>query len=109
MKTAKFEFPFFGYKGRNERNLRLNLVNLLNNGQSTYRFGTFETHATNFHCDGCIYAVEAGDVAYNRNSNTIVFCREYGSSLPSVYSDGETMFDRAYIAAREFVRANCGI
>jgi len=107
--NTKFEFPFYGSRGRGELNLRRELVQLLNNAQNDYTFGTFETHATNFHCDGCIYAVKNGTVAHNRNSKTVVFCREYGASLPSVYRNRETQFDDAYISARNFIREYCGV
>lgn len=107
--NTKFEFPFYGCKGKNESNLRRALVNLLNNAQNDFTFGTFETHATNFHCDGCIYAVKKGDTAHNRNSKTVVFCYHFGNSLPSVYQNGTTKFDNAYIAARKFIKENCNI
>jgi hypothetical protein len=104
MKNLKFEFPFYGSRGRGEINLRNALVNLLNEKQDKFTFGTFTTNATNFHSDGCIYAVKCGDKAHNRHSKTIVFCYSYGSSLPSCFSDRETMFDKAYIAAIKFIK-----
>lgn len=105
-KQNKFEFPFYGWRGRNESSLRNSLVNLLNQGQDKFDFGTFTTNASNFHSDGCIYAVKRGDKAHNRHSKTVVFCYGYGSSLPSCYPDGETMFDEAYIAAIDFIKRN---
>lgn len=111
MKTKKmrFDFPFYGGRGSGEIALRYKLVCLLNECQNKYTFGIFTTNATKFHSDGCIYAVKKGTIAYNRKSETVVFCHEYGASIPSVFSDGVTNFDRAYIHAREFIAENCGI
>ena len=107
MKRIKFRFPFSGGKGYNESNLRNELVKLLNVAQKDFIFFTFTTNATNFHSDGCVCAVKTGDKARTRNDKTIVFCSEYGGSLPSCYADEETYFDVSYIKAVAFIRANC--
>lgn len=107
MKRTQFSFPFYGCKGRSESNLRNELVKLLNVAQKKFTFFTFTTNATNFHSDGCICAVKTGDKARTRNDKTIVFCSEYGGSLPSCYAEGETQFDVSYIKAVAFIRANC--
>lgn len=104
MGNEKFEFPFYGSKGRNELSLRNSLVDLLNQKQDKFDFGTFTTNGRNFHSDGCIYAVKRGDKAHNRNSKTVVFCYGYGASLPSCFPSGETRFDKAYIAAIDFIK-----
>jgi hypothetical protein len=104
MKKQKFEFPFYGRRGRGETHLRNALVLLLNQKQDKFDFGTFTTNATNFHSDGCIYAVRRGDKAHNRNNKTVVFCYEYGASLPSCFANDETRFDKAYIAAIQFIK-----
>ena len=106
---SKFSFPFPGYLGHHKKALRSALVELLNDSQDKYTFAIFTNNAPNFHTDGCIYAVKCGDTARNRNSESVVFCREYRGSLPSVYPDGETLFDEAYIAARGFIRKYCGV
>lgn len=108
MKT-RIDFPFYGSKGLNETNLRRGMVELFNKAQDKFTFGIFTTNATNFHSDGCIYAVKKGDKAPNRSHKNVVFCSEYGSSLPSCYPDGETQFDYAYKRARQFIFDNCGV
>jgi len=106
---VKFNFPFDGTRGRREIELRNELVNLLNIAQREFTFGTFTTNASNFHSDGCIYAVRRGDKASCRKSKSVVFRCDYGASLPSTYADGETGFDKAYIAARAFILEHCKI
>ncbi len=109
MKRIEVEFPFYGHKGYAETNLRGSLVSLLNAAQDQFTFSTFTTNATNFHSDGCIYVVKRGETARNRYSKNVIEYWAYGSSLPSVFANGCTQFDTAYIAAREFIRENCGI
>lgn len=108
-KKTKFQFPFQGFMRYEDAYIRTVLVGNLNTCQDQFTFSTFTNNKSNFYSDGCIYAVKKGQTATNRKNKTVIFCQAYGASVPSVYADGITQFDSAYIAARTFIRDHCGI
>lgn len=107
MKQHHFTLGFDLQKTGDKRQVRKYLVSLLNEAQKRFEFGVFQTNATNFHENGCIYVIYKGNCAKRRTSDTVIDFWEYKAATPSTFSHKMTPFDVAYAEAREFIKTNC--